>query len=63
MLMRPDASKLRIFLSSTLTHEVLFQKDMGPLLNVDVEKPGIIAITETWVTVDHLMNGFTVLGY
>ncbi len=32
-------------------------------MNIDVEKPDIIAITVTWATADHLMTKYSVPGY
>ncbi len=33
------------------------------LANIDVEKPDVVAITETWATSDHLMTEFSIPGY
>ncbi len=33
------------------------------LAYIDVEKPDIIVITETWATADHLTTEYSVLGY
>ncbi len=33
------------------------------LAYIDVKKPDIIAITETWITADHLMTEYSVPGY
>ncbi len=33
------------------------------LAYLDVEKPDVVAITETWATSDHLMTEFSISGY
>ncbi len=41
----------------------LIPKRVELLAYIDMEKPDIVAITETWATADHLMTEFSVPGY
>ncbi len=51
-----------LFVLYTNAHSFIPKRD-ELLAYIDVERPDVVAITETWATSDHLMTEFSIPGY